>query len=50
MPEELIKDYIGKTCTITMADTSNMQIKGIVVGIQNNWIKIIFKSNFFSLK
>lgn len=40
MINELTKDYIGKECIITLADTNNTEIKGIIIHVENNWIKI----------
>lgn len=44
MPTELIKDFIGKKCVITMF-SGEFAVKGTIVAIENNWIKVEEKNN-----
>lgn len=39
MPQELIKEFIGKKCTIILFNES-FGVQGIIVAIEDNWIKI----------
>lgn len=39
MPEELIKDFIGKVCTIILFDES-FGVLGKIIAVEGNWIKI----------
>lgn len=38
MPEELIREFIGKTCTITCMNAIAGE-QGVIVAVENNWIK-----------
>ena len=40
MLDNLMNDYIGKECIITMADENGTQNCGTIIGAENNWIKI----------
>ena len=39
MPQELIKEFIGKVCTIILFNES-FGIQGKIVAIEENWIKV----------
>lgn len=39
MPKELIKEFIGKVCSITMFNDS-FGICGKIVAVEENWIKV----------
>jgi hypothetical protein len=39
MPQELIKEFIGKVCTIILFNES-FGIQGKIVAIEDNWIKV----------
>ncbi len=39
MPTELIKEFMGKVCSISLFDTS-FEIIGKIVGLEDNWIKV----------
>lgn len=39
MPEELIKEFIGKVCGITLFNES-FGITGKIVSVEGNWIKV----------
>ena len=42
MPTELMKEFIGKICAITLFNES-FGITGKIVSIEGNWIKVIEK-------
>lgn len=39
MPQELMKDFIGKVCTIVLFNES-FGITGKIVAVEDNWIKV----------
>lgn len=39
MPQELIKEFIGKVCTIVLFNES-FAIQGKIVAVEENWIKV----------
>ena len=39
MPQELMKEFIGKVCTIILFNES-FGVQGKIVAIEDNWIKI----------
>lgn len=39
MPVEMLREYIGKECVITMFNDL-MERKGTILAIEENWIKI----------
>lgn len=39
MPTELMKDFIGKVCSITLFNVS-FGITGKIISIEGNWIKV----------
>ena len=39
MPQELMKEFIGKICTIILFNES-FGIQGKIVAIEDNWIKV----------
>ena len=39
MPTELMKDFIGKVCAITLFNES-FGIKGKIISVEGNWIKV----------
>ena len=39
MPSEMIKEFIGKDCIITLISDSAI-ISGTIVSIEDNWIKV----------
>lgn len=39
MPQELIKEFIGKICTIILFNDS-FGIQGKIVAIEDNWLKV----------
>ncbi len=39
MPTELMKDFIGKVCSITLFNES-FGITGKIISIEGNWIKV----------
>lgn len=39
MPTELIKEFIGKVCSISLFNES-FGITGKIVGLEGNWIKV----------
>lgn len=39
MPTELMKDFIGKVCTIILFDDS-FGVQGKIVAVEGNWIKV----------
>ena len=40
MPKELLEDFIGKECKITLMNESNFTITGIILNSEGYWIKI----------
>ena len=42
MPQELMKEFIGKVCTIILFNDS-FGIQGRIVEIEDNWIKVVEK-------
>ena len=44
MPNELMKEFIGKVCTITLFNES-FGITGKIVSTENNWVKISEKNS-----
>ncbi len=43
MPTELMKDFIGKVCAITLFNGS-FEITGKIISVEGNWIKISEKN------
>ncbi len=43
MPTELMKDFIGKVCAITLFNES-FEITGKIISVEGNWIKISEKN------
>lgn len=39
MPQELIKEFIGKVCTITLFNES-FGVMGKITAVEENWIKV----------
>ena len=39
MPQELIKEFIGKVCTIILFNES-FGVQGKIVAVEENWIKV----------
>lgn len=39
MPTELLKEYIGKMCTITLYNELSAS-NGVILAVEENWIKI----------
>ncbi len=39
MPEELIKQFVGKVCSISLFNNA-FGVSGEIVAIENNWIKV----------
>ena len=39
MPAEMIKEFIGKDCIITLISDSAI-INGTIISIEDNWIKV----------
>lgn len=39
MPSEMIKEFIGKDCIITLISDSAI-ISGTIISIEDNWIKV----------
>lgn len=39
MPEELMKEFMGKVCTIILFNES-FGVQGKIVAVEENWIKI----------
>lgn len=39
MPKELIKEFIGKICTIVLFNDS-FGVQGRIVDIEDNWLKV----------
>ena len=40
MPKELIKDFIGKVCSISIFNDS-FGVCGKIVAVEDNWIKVV---------
>ncbi len=40
MPTELLKEFIGKECIISLTNENKDQIKGIILETESYWIKI----------
>lgn len=45
MPTELIKDFIGKVCSISLFNES-FGITGKIVALEDNWIKVEEKDTY----
>lgn len=43
MPTELIKDFIGKKCVITVFN--DFSVKGKIIAMEGNWIKLETKND-----
>ena len=39
MPQELMKEFIGKVCTIILFNES-FGVQGKIVAVEDNWIKV----------
>lgn len=39
MPQELMKEFIGKVCTIVLFNDS-FGVQGKIVALEDNWIKV----------
>ena len=39
MPQELMKEFIGKVCTIVLFNES-FGVQGKIVAVEENWIKV----------
>ena len=39
MPQELLKDYIGQTCSISLFNEIGA-VQGIILAVEDNWIKV----------
>ncbi len=39
MPTEMIKDFIGKDCTITLFNEVG-GVQGKIIAIEENWVKV----------
>ena len=39
MPQEMIKEFIGKNCTIVLFNES-FGVQGKIVAVEDNWIKV----------
>ena len=39
MPQELMKEFIGKVCTIMLFNES-LGVNGKIIAMEDNWIKI----------
>lgn len=44
MPQELMKEFMGKVCTIILFNES-LGVQGKIVAIEENWIKVEEKNN-----
>lgn len=44
MPTELMKEFIGKVCSITLFNES-FGITGKIVSVEGNWIKVLEKNS-----
>ena len=44
MPQELMKEFIGKVCSIILFNDS-FGVQGKIVAIEDNWIKVEEKNN-----
>ena len=40
MPQEMLKEFIGKVCTVTLFNDIGASIKGTFLAVEENWIKI----------
>lgn len=40
MPTELLKEFIGKKCIISLTNENKDQFKGIILETESYWIKI----------
>lgn len=45
MPNEMMKEFIGKVCTITLFNES-FGIVGKIVSTENNWVKVSEKNTY----
>lgn len=45
MPNEMMKEFIGKVCTITLFNES-FGIVGKIVSTENNWVKVLEKNTY----
>ena len=43
MPQELLKEYMNKICTITLINEVS-GVRGKIVAIEDNWIKVEYKN------
>lgn len=39
MPQELMKEFIGKVCMITLFNET-FGVQGRIVALENNWVKV----------
>ena len=44
MPQELIKEFVGKVCSISLYNDS-FGITGRILEIEENWMKVKYKNN-----
>ena len=44
MPQELIKEFVGKVCSIVLYNDS-FGITGKILEVEDNWIKVKYKNN-----
>ena len=40
MPTELIKDFIGKECIITLMSEKSPKVTGVILEVEGYWIKV----------
>ena len=40
MPKELIKEFLGKVCTIVLFNEAFFAIQSKIIAIEENWIKV----------
>mgnify|MGYP001382530089 FL=1 len=45
MPQELIKEFIGKVCTIVLFNDT-FGVQGKIIAVEDNWIKLEEKIKF----
>lgn len=45
MPNEMMKEFIGKVCTITLFNDS-FGIVGKIVSTESNWVKVLEKNTY----
>lgn len=45
MPNEMMKEFIGKVCTITLFNES-FGIVGKIVSTESNWVKVLEKNTY----